>query len=175
MTEIDPLLLKIDKLISLSRLQEMAFILSIDLRARIIKMSEVLKQLRPGAYLLGTGPSTVGMIPLTVDEIVLGRSATVLESPQDTVIDYEVADTIYFIPREVSRAHAKIIRHINDLGTEYTVVDLQSTCGTFLNGKRIKIDQNGSLLSHGDIISLGPSQINTYMFYIVGDTIQKTE
>ena len=170
MAEIDPLLLKLDKLISLSRLREMAFIISTDLTMRILKMSEALKQLRPGAYLLGTGPSTVGVIPLTVEEVVLGRCATILEKPVDTVIDYEVPDTIYFVPREVSRAHAKIIRYNTDSEIEYAVVDLQSTCGTFVNGTRIEASEEGISLSHGDIISLGSSQINTYMFYVVRDS-----
>ena len=169
MTEIDPLLLKLDKLISLSRLKEIAFIVSTDLTTRILKMSEALKQLRPGAYLLGSGPSTVGVIPLTVDEVVLGRAATILEEPPETVIDYEVPDTIYFVPREVSRAHAKIIRYNTDSEIEYAVVDLQSTCGTYINGKGVEVGEEGISLSHGDIISLGPSQINTYMFYIVNN------
>jgi len=169
MAEIDPLLLKLDKLISLSRLKEIAFIVSTDLTTRIIKMSEALKRLRPGAYLLGTGPSTVGVIPLTVDEVVLGRAATILEKPPETVIDYEVPDTIYFVPREVSRAHAKIIKYNTGVGIEYAVVDLQSTCGTFVNGTRVEAGEEGVSLSHGDIISLGASQINTYVFYIVND------
>ena len=169
MTEIDPLLLKLDKLISLSRLKEIAFIVSTDLTTRIVKISEVLKRLRPGAYLLGTGPSTVGVIPLTVNEVVLGRASTILEELPETVIDYEVPDTIYFVPREVSRAHAKIIRYNTDSEIEFAAVDLQSTCGTFINGKRVDTSDEGLSLSHGDIISLGPSQINTYMFYVVND------
>ena len=83
MAEIDPIFLKIDKLISISRLKEIAFIIGTDFTERIAKISTVLEGLREGAYLLGTGPSTVGIIPLTVDEIVLGRSATTLEKPSD--------------------------------------------------------------------------------------------
>lgn len=170
MDEIDPILLKLDKLISLSRLKEVAFIVSTDLTARISKMAEVLKRLNPGAYLLGTGPSTVGIIPLTVEEVILGRSATILEEPTDAIIDYTAADTLYFVPREVSRAHAKVIRRITDSGVEYVVVDLKSTCGTFVNGDRVDPDGEGVALSHGDVLSLGPSQISTYMFYKVSNT-----
>lgn len=170
MNEIDPILLKLDKLISLSRLKEIAFIVSTDLTARISKMAAVLKQLRLGAYLLGTGPSTVGIIPLTVDEVVLGRSATVLEEPTDAVIDYAAADTTYFVPREVSRAHAKVIRHATGSKVEYMVVDLESTCGTFVNGARVEPGSEGVVLSHADVLSLGPSQISTYVFYTVSDT-----
>lgn len=165
MEEIDPILLKLDKLISLSRLKELAFIVSTDLTARISKMAEVLKQLSPGAYLLGTGPSTVGIIPLTVDEVVLGRSATILEEPTETIIDYTATDTLYFVPREVSRAHAKVIRRVTDSDVEYVVADLKSTCGTFVNGNQVDPSDKGILLSHGDVLSLGPSQISTYLFY----------
>ena len=42
----------------------MAFIVDTDITERISKMSIVLKRLSSGAYLLGTGPSTVGIIPL---------------------------------------------------------------------------------------------------------------
>lgn len=143
MAEIDPILLKLDQLISLSRLKEIAFIVSTDLTERISKMAVVPKQLRPGAYLLGTGPSTVGIIPLTVDEVVLGRSATVLEEPTDAVIDYAAADTTYFVPREVSRTHAKVIRRTTDSDVEYVVADLKSTCGTFVNGTRVDPDGEG--------------------------------
>jgi pSer/pThr/pTyr-binding forkhead associated (FHA) protein len=169
MAEIDPVLLKLDKLISLSRLKEIAFIVSTDLTLRISKIATVLKQLKPGAYLLGTGPSTVGIIPLTVDEVVLGRSATILEEPQDTIIDYAVTDTLYFVPREVSRTHAKVKRHIIDSNMEYMILDLESTCGTFVNSNRVDPNSEGVVLSHGDIISLGPSQISTYVFYMVND------
>lgn len=170
MDEIDPILLKLDKLISLSRLKEIAFIIDTDIRERILKMSLVLKELKPGAYLLGTGPSTVGIIPLTVDEVVLGRSATTLEEPTETIIDYAVADTPYFVPREVSRAHAKVVRNIIDSGVEYIVVDLESSRGTFVNGTRVDPNDEGVALSHGDVLSLGASQISTYVFYTISDT-----
>ena len=170
MDEIDPILLKLDKLISLSRLKEVAFIVSTDLTARISKMAEVLKRLKLGAYLLGTGPSTVGIIPLTVDEVVLGRSATILEEPTDAVIDFAATDTLYFVPREVSRSHAKVIRRVTDSDVEYVVVDLESTCGTFVNGTRVDPHDEGVVLSHGDVLSLGPAQISTYVFYKVGNT-----
>ena len=175
MHEIDPILLKIDKLISISRLKEVAFIISTDITDRIAKISAVLDILRPGAYLLGTGPSTVGIIPLTVDEIVLGRSATILEEPTDSIIDYAAADTLYFVPREVSRVHAKVVRRTADSDVEYAVVDLKSTCGTFMNGTRVNPDSEGIVLSHGDVLSLGPSQISTYMFYMVNETESQKE
>ena len=170
MAEIDPVLLKIDKLISLSRLKEIAFIVSTDFTERISKMAVVLEQLNPGTYLLGTGPSTVGIIPLTVDEVILGRSATILEEPADTVIDFTVADTLYFIPREVSRTHAKVIRKTSNSDIEFILIDLGSTCGTYVNGTRVDPNEEGVILSHGDVVSLGPSLISTYLFYTVNET-----
>jgi hypothetical protein len=167
MAEIDPILLKIDKLISISRLKEIAFIIGTDVTERISKISAVLEGLKAGAYLLGTGPSTVGIIPLTVDEIMLGRSATTLEKPSEVLIDYAVSDTLYFMPREVSRAHAKIVRRHNNSDVEFWLVDMKSTCGTYVNSSQIDSDLEGTMLSHGDIISLGPSMISTYVFYIV--------
>ena len=169
MDEIDPILLKLDKLISLSRLKEIAYIVGTDLADRLATMKVVLKQLRPGAYLLGTGPSTVGIIPLTVDEVVLGRSATILEKPEDTVIDFAAADTVYFVPREVSRTHAKVVRKRSGSDVQFIAMDLESTCGTFVNGSRVEPGNEGITLSHGDILSLGSSQISTYVFYVVED------
>ena len=165
MPAVDPILLEIDKLITGSRLQEVAFIAETDITERIYKMDAVLKELKPGVYLLGTGSTTVGIIPLTVDEVALGRSATALEKPTDAIIDYAATDTMYFAPREVSRSHAKVLRRITGSRLEYIVVDTKSTCGTFVNGVRVDPDGEGVILFHGDVLSLGPSQMSTYMFY----------
>ena len=166
MAEIDPIVLKLDQIISMGRLHEIAAILATDRVERLAKIMTVLSHLTPGAYLLGTGPSTAGVFPLTLDEVVLGRKVTPLEELADTVADYEVADTPYFTPREASRVHAKITRtRCNDTAVEYRILDLASTCGTFVNGTRIDFEGDGQLLGHGDVISLGPSQINTYVFY----------
>ncbi|MHC4073991.1 MAG: FHA domain-containing protein [Planctomycetota bacterium] len=161
MLAVDPILLEIDRLITTSRLKEIAFIVNTDVTERIFQMDSVLSQLKPGAYLLGTGPSTVGIIPLTVDEVALGRMATTLEEPADAIIDYAATDTLYFVPREVSRSHT--------IGsdTKYVIADLGSTCGTFVNGVRVDPNDQGIVLSHGDVLSLGPSQMSTYMFYAV--------
>lgn len=167
MPAVDPILLEIDRLITGSRLQEVAFIAETDVATRLSRMEQVLRRLNPGAYLLGTGSTTVGIIPLTVEEVALGRSATTLEKPTDTVIDYAATDTLYFAPREVSRCHAKIVRRATGSEYEFLVVDMRSTCGTFVNGMRVDPNGKGKLLCHGDVISLGPSQMSTYMFYTV--------
>ena len=163
MVEIDPVFITLDRLIGLSRLNELAVLMSQDRTTRIASMVSALRRLRPGSYLLGTGPSTLGIIPLSVDEVVLGRSATPLEEHSDTVVDYAVADTPYFVPCEVSRAHAKILRQREQDGVTYAIVDLGSTCGTYINGHRLS--SKAELVS----LSLGPSQRSTYMFFVVSD------
>ena len=85
------------------------------------------------------------------------------------IIDYAVADTTYFFPKEVSRNHAKIVRTISDSEIEFKLIDIGSTCGTYVNNNRIDPNDDGVALSHGDTISLGPSLISTYLFYAVSD------
>jgi len=167
--EIDPIILKIDQLISLSRLNEFAAIMNTDRTERVMRIMAAIKQLKPGAYLLGTGPATTGIIPLTVEEVVIGRASTPLEKPSDGIADYAVADTLYFGPRETSRLHAKIVRRWRESARSYVLMDLKSTRGTFVNGQHVDCDA-GHTLVHGDVISLGPSQVSTYVFFVqLGD------
>ena len=60
----------IDRAVIQSRLNTVAVIMMVDRSDRLEYITAVLEQLNPGAYLIGTGPSTVGIIPLTVDEVV---------------------------------------------------------------------------------------------------------
>src|SRR5688572_7380617 len=50
---------------------------------------------------------------------------------------------------EVSKEHCRLVRVLYD----YEIHDLESTNGTFVNGKRI--DENGWLLSAGNLVELG--------------------
>ncbi len=163
--ESDPILMQIDKLIRLSRLREIEFIMSTDADERVHEITAALQRLRPGEYLLGTGPSTVGIVPLHAHEVVLGRPPTVLEGPSEFVADYCAVDTLYFVPREVSRMHAKVVRQTNHFGARHILFDLNSTCGTFVNAMPVDPHGNGVILRHGDVISLGPSQTSTYVYY----------
>jgi pSer/pThr/pTyr-binding forkhead associated (FHA) protein len=165
MDEPDPILEEIDRLIRLSRLKEIEYIMSTDVSERLHEIRAALKRLQPGAYLLGTGPSTVGIVSLNTDEVVLGRPATVIESTSASGPDHYATDTLFFVPREVSRNHAKVIRQTVDHGVQHIVVDLNSTCGTFVNDARVGTDGAGTLLRHGDIVSLGPSRTSTYVYY----------
>lgn len=169
MDKIDPILLEIDKLIRRSRLREIEFIMSTDVTERVREITAALRRLAPGEYLLGTGPSTVGIVPLDTREVVLGRPPTIIEEPAESAADYCAVDTVYFVPREVSRAHAKVLRELTDSGTQHFLIDLNSTCGTFVNEMRVDPDSDGVVLKHGDVISLGPSQTSTYIYYQAGE------
>ena len=155
---------KVDHAIINSRLNCLAVMMTTDRTQRVSRISAVLKELSGGVYLIGTGPSTVGIIPLTVEEVVLGRSATPLEKPADAIIDYEIGDTMYLGPHEVSRVHAKILRTQGSCGWEFSVCDLGSKCGTFVNGEQIEGEGGSQLLSHGDAISMGASHTSTYLY-----------
>jgi hypothetical protein len=163
----DPILIEIDKLIRLSRLKEIEFIMGTDSAERVREIGHALQRLKPGCYLLGTGPSTVGIIPLGERDVVLGRPPTPLEDPGQARADYSAADTLYFVPREVSRAHAKVTTQTAGRDTQHMLIDLNSTCGTFVNEVQVDPDGIGVVLKHGDAISLGPSRVSTYVFYAV--------
>jgi len=164
--QLEQIATKIDSLISASRLQEIAVIMALDRQSRLAKLADGLKRLSPGAYLVGTGPSTVGVFPLSVEEVVLGRIATPGEEPSGRIIDYTVNDCLYLSPHEVSRAHARIVREVDSGGVSYRLMDLGSTCGTFVNGERVEPGDKGRVLAQGDVISLGPRQVSTYVFFI---------
>lgn len=167
MDDTDPILLEIDKLIRLSRLREIEFIMDTDRAERVREIRGALRRLEPGAYLLGTGPSTVGIIPLNGRQVVLGRRPTVLEDQGDSVADYTATDTLYFVPREVSRAHAQVTTDVVGTGIQHILIDLHSTCGTFVNDDQVDPDGIGVILEHGDVISLGHSRTSTYVYYEV--------
>jgi pSer/pThr/pTyr-binding forkhead associated (FHA) protein len=75
-------------------------------------------------------------VPVTGDRVVLGRSRE---------CDIRLADT------NVSRRHAEVRRE----DETYWIVDLGSTNGTELNGRRVEREQ----LSDGDRITLGATDV----------------
>ncbi len=165
MNEIDPIFLEIDRLIRLSRLKEIEFLMSMDVTERVQGMTAALERLVPGEYLLGTGPSTVGIFPLNAQDVVLGRPPTVIEGPARDLPDCYAVDTLYFVPREISRTHAQVVRQTGSFGVRHVLIDLRSTCGTFVNEAAVDPNGAGIVLEHGDVISLGPSQVSTYLYY----------
>lgn len=159
---------RVDQAIIKSRLNSLTVMMMTDRSERLRRIAAVLQQFPKGAYLIGTGPSTVGIIPLTVEEVVLGRAATPLERPADGVVDYEIGDAMYLGPHEVSRVHAKIYRVQNGPEWVTTVLDFGSQCGTYVNGEPIAAE-NGKKLEHGDVVALGASHTSTYLFVEVHD------
>lgn len=169
MNELGHIVDRLDSVITRARLNAIALMLTTDRSERLLRMAAALQKLPPGGYLLGAGPSTVGIIPLSVDEVVLGRSSTPLETPSETLVDYAVADTMYFTPMEVSRAHARVCRRREGAETFFTVEDMDSTCGTFVNGEELPAEAGPHELQPGDVISLGPNQISVYLFYVASE------
>lgn len=152
---------KADRLARVARVQDLSLMLAQSDLERIARIGNVLEKLNPGDYLVGTGPYTQGVYSVMSDEVVLGRLATPVEEPLDKPVDIFCADGVSLSPREVSRYHALIAR-LGDVSPKYAITDLGSTCGTYVNGKRVPGE--GVDLHHGDVVSLGPSMINTYMF-----------
>lgn len=156
---------KIDWLARTARVQDLALLLEKPESDRVGRIAKVLHQLGDGVYLIGSGPYTQGVYSVMAEEVVFGRLATPLEQPLDKGVDIFCQDVASLTPREVSRYHAMIYR-MGDIYQTYHLRDLGSTCGTYLNGKRVEAGESsdGPELAQGDVISLGPSQINTYVF-----------
>jgi hypothetical protein len=173
MEETVKLAVSVDRLIAESRLRDVLLITQSDRSDRIRTISAIISRLRPGAYLLGCGPYCCGIFPVTVDEVVLGRPPSPLEAVPETVADYTLNDALWMVPREASRTHASILRCRAESTTTYWIRDENSRTGTYVNGRRVGADGEGQAasdlvqLANGDVISLGPSGINSYVFAVV--------
>lgn len=157
---------KVDRLARTARVQDLSLLLSQSEGERISRIATVVEQLGVGTYLIGSGPYTQGVYSIMTEEVILGRLATPIEEPLDKPVDIFCHDVPCLAPREVSRCHAMIFR-LGDAQKRYFVRDLESTCGTYVNGERLQAEEDpypAAELSHGDVISLGPSHINTYVF-----------
>src|SRR5215831_11110186 len=86
--------------------------------------------------------------PLSAEEVLIGR-----KSEADIVIDN----------KHVSRFHAKLIKTAQG----YSVQDVGSTHGTFVNEIPVGPNETPQLLKHGDRISLGKDRIE--LQYFIGD------
>jgi hypothetical protein len=160
---------KADRLNRTARLQDLTLFFAQSEAERIQRIAKVLEALQSGTYLIGTGPYTQGVYSAMADEIVLGRLATPLEEPLDKPVDIFCHDVPCLMPREVSRYHAMIYR-VGEGQKTSILKDLGSTCGTYLNGARLSAkdgEEPAEKLSNGDVISLGPSHVNSYMFVVL--------
>lgn len=164
---------KIEDLSVAARLHDLAVEIREGEASRLMKIHAVLEKLDPGVYLIGAGPYTHGVFSLMCDEVVIGRLATALEQPLDAPVDVLVNDAVTLTPREVSRVHCMIYRKDGVAKHDYWLIDRSSTCGTFLNGEKLDaptsassedVAQASRSLSDGDVISLGHSGVNNFLF-----------
>ncbi len=81
------------------------------------------------------------VVPLKLDEYIIGRKA---------------GSRIRLVERNVSRQHAKLSKNPADAKRPFTLEDLTSNNGTYVNGARLTAVQP---LSHGDLIQLGDYRI----------------
>jgi len=164
---------RVEKLAVAARLHDIAIHMSEGESTRLMKIFAVLESLTPGVYLIGAGPYTQGVYSLMCDEVIIGRQATPLEQPSDVPVDVRVNDGVTLTPREVSRVHCTIYRRGGPKSYDYWLVDRGSTCGTYLNGEKLDpprtsfpedLGQVSHSLADGDVISLGSSGVNNFLF-----------
>jgi pSer/pThr/pTyr-binding forkhead associated (FHA) protein len=138
------------------------------------RLEKTLLKLPSGHFLLGLGPYNAGLVKLDFDELLLGREVPEYIGVGMPVSGFRVSSPDAFLNVEVSRLHAKVIRRIHGEGPTYRLVDMRSTCGTYLNGDPIPVpdDLDGvseedcaQPLRSGDFFSLGPSAVNLFLFF----------
>jgi pSer/pThr/pTyr-binding forkhead associated (FHA) protein len=138
------------------------------------RLEKTLLKLPSGHYLLGLGPYNAGLVKLDFDELLIGREVPEFIGVGMPVSGFRVSTPDAFLNVEVSRLHAKLFRRRPGSAPIYRLVDMRSTCGTYLNGDRIPVpdDLDGSTeedcaapLTSGDFFSLGPSNVNLFLFF----------
>jgi len=138
------------------------------------RLEKTLVRLPSGHYLLGLGPYNAGLVKLDFDELLIGREVPEFIGVGMPVSGLRVSTPDAFLNVEVSRLHAKLFRRRPGAEPEYKLVDMRSTCGTYLNGDPIPVpdDLDGATeedcaapLKSGDFFSLGPSNVNLFLFF----------
>jgi pSer/pThr/pTyr-binding forkhead associated (FHA) protein len=138
------------------------------------RLEKTLLHLPSGYFLLGLGPYNAGLVKLDFEELLLGREVPEYIGVGMPVSGFRVSSPDAFLNTEVSRLHAKLFRRVAGEGLEYRLVDMRSTCGTYLNGDPIPApDDLGGVseedcarpLRSGDFFSLGPSAVNLFLFF----------
>lgn len=138
------------------------------------RLEKTLLRLSSGHYLLGLGPYNAGLVKLDFDELLLGREVPEFIGVGMPVTGFRVSSPDAFLNTEVSRLHAKVVRLEHRTSLEYRLVDMRSTCGTYLNGEAIPVPDElagvsesdcAAPLRSGDFFSLGPSAVNLFLFF----------
>jgi pSer/pThr/pTyr-binding forkhead associated (FHA) protein len=138
------------------------------------RLEKTLLKLPSGHYLLGLGPYNAGLVKLDFEELLLGREVPEFIGVGMPVSGFRVSSPDAFLNTEVSRLHAKVVRRAPLSTPEYLLVDMRSTCGTYLNGEPIPVPDDlagiaeadcAARLTSGDFFSLGPSAINLFLFF----------
>jgi pSer/pThr/pTyr-binding forkhead associated (FHA) protein len=138
------------------------------------RLEKTIFRLPSGHYLLGLGPYNAGLVKLDFDELILGREVPEFIGVGMPVSGFRVSSPDAFLNTEVSRIHAKVVRRVAASDFSYRLVDLRSTCGTYLNGDAIPVpdelagiseDDVAAPLTSGDFFSLGPSAVNLFLFF----------
>ena len=139
------------------------------------RLEKTLLRLPSGHFLLGLGPYNAGLVKLDFDELLIGREVPEFIGVGMPVSGFRVSSPDAFLNVEVSRLHAKVVRRVaTATAPSYRLVDMRSTCGTYLNGDPIPApDDLGGVseedcarpLRSGDFFSLGPSAVNLFLFF----------
>jgi hypothetical protein len=138
------------------------------------RLEKTLLRLPSGYFLLGLGPYNAGLVKLDFDELLIGREVPEYIGVGMPVTGFRVSSPDAFLNTEVSRLHAKVVRRLTGDDAAYLLIDMRSTCGTYLNGDPIPApDDLGGVseadcarpLRSGDFFSLGPSAVNLFLFF----------
>ena len=138
------------------------------------RLEKTLLRLPSGYFLLGLGPYNAGLVKLDFDEVLIGREVPEFIGVGMPVTGFRVSSPDAFLNVEVSRLHAKLVRNAEGNHLLYRLIDMRSTCGTYLNGDPIPVpddlggsseDECAMALKSGDFFSLGPSAVNLFLFF----------
>jgi len=139
------------------------------------RLEKTLFRLPEGYYILGLGPYNAGLVKLdTFEELLIGREVPEFIGVGMPVTGFRVSSPDAFLNTEVSRLHAKLRRWLSGEKAEYRLIDMRSTCGTYLNGEAlptpddlagISEDSCALPLRSGDFFSLGPSAVNLFLYF----------
>src|SRR5205085_2773182 len=103
------------------------------------RLEKTLLRLPSGHYLLGLGPYNAGLVKLDFDELLIGREVPEFIGVGMPVSGFRVSTPEAFLNVEVSRLHAKVFRRGTESHREYRLVDMRSSCGTYLNGDPVPV------------------------------------